>query len=274
MSLTVTSIFLGTLTLGFYGIWLIYSLGTRKARNSPPTPKHAFSRQIPDTVPGESRRPKLSASGRVVVLFACPAGLIGLGVTWATLHRLLEDRRYDQAPTATAVIVNPRRRASDAVQYEFAVAGQVYQGATHDKIRAARTLPVHYLASNPTSNRPVETPIPVSIALLIPLLFDVVFLWLLRKLSRDHALARRGRLTTGIVVGYAGNKAPGAQSLVTIFYDFLNTRENVLRGRSIVANYTPQGPYYLTALGSGVEVFYLPEHPERNALRASLTWEI
>jgi hypothetical protein len=91
-------------------------------------------------------------------------------------------------------------------------------------------------------------------------------------LRRDYVLVRRGRLTIGIVVGYAGNKAPG--SLVTTFYDFLNAQGAVTRGHSILTNYTFQGPYYRTAVGSGAEVFYLAESPERNALKWSLSWEV
>jgi hypothetical protein len=271
---TAVLIFFGSLIVGFVGVWLLYSLGTRDARNSLATPSHAFSRQVPDTAPGRSQRPKLAANGRVMVFFACPAGLVGLAISWATVHKLLEDRRYEQAPTATAAIVNPKRRASDAVRYQFEVAGQAFQGVTNDKTRAAKTITVHYLASNPASNRPVETPFPVTIALLPPVVFDVAFLWLVWKLRRDYVLVRRGRLTTGIVVGYAGNKAPGVQSLVTTFYDFLNAQGAVTRGHSILPNYTVRGPYYQTAVGSGVEVFYIPESPERNALKWSLSWEV
>ncbi len=208
------------------------------------------------------------------MFFACPAGLLSLAISWATVHKLLEDRRYEQAPTATAVIINRKRRASDAVRYQFEVAGQDFQGVTNDNIRSAKTITVHYLASNPANNRPVETPFPVTIALLPPVVFGVPFLWLVWKLRRDYVLVRRGRLTIGIVVGYAGNKAPGMQSMVTTFYDFLNTQGAVTRGHSILANYAFRGPYYRTAVGSGVEVLYLPESPERNALKWSLSWEV
>lgn len=268
-------IFFGSLILGFVGVWLLYSLGTRGARNSPATPAHAFSRQVADTAPEQSRRPKLAANGRVMVFFACPTGLLGLAISWATVHKLLEDHRYEQAPTATAAIVNPKRRASDAVRYQFEVAGQAFQGFTNERIGAARKITVHYLASNPASNRPVETPFPVSVALLPPVVFDAAFLWLVWKLRRDYVLVRRGWVTMGIVVGFSGNnKAPGLQSLVTTFYDFLDGQGTVTRGHSILAHYTGRGPYYQTAVGSGVEVFYMPESPERNALRGSLSWEV
>ena len=240
---TAVLIFFGSLALGFVGVWLLYSLGTRGARNSPATPAHAFSREVPDTAPGQSQRPKLSANGRVMVFFAFPAGLIGLAISWATVHRLLEDHRHEQAPTATAATVNHKRRASDAI--------------------------------NPASNRPLETSLPLSVALLPPAVFDVAFLWLVWKLRRDYVLIRRGRLSMGIVVGFAGNnKAPGLQSLVTTFYDFLDAQGTVRRGHSILAHYTGRGPYCHTAVGSGVEVFYMLESPERNALRGSLSWDV
>ena len=267
-------IFFGSLILGFVGVWFLYSLSTREARNTPATPAHAFTRQVPDTTPGQSQRPKLAAIGRVMVLFACPAGLVGLIVTWATAHKLMEDHRYEQAPTASAVIVNPKRRPADAVRYQFEVAGHEFHGVTNDKIGAAKTITVHYLDSNPANNRPVETPFPVSIALLLPLVFDVAFLWLVWKLRRDYVLVSRGRLTTGIVVGYGGDTAPGIQSMVTTFYDFLDARGAVTRGHSILVNYTLRGPYYRTMSGWGVEVFYLPESPQRNALKWSLSWEV
>lgn len=40
------------------------------------------------------------------------------------------------------------------------------------------------------------------------------------------------------------------------------------------AAYTFRGPCYRTVLGSGVEVLYLPESPERNALKWSMSWEV
>jgi hypothetical protein len=264
MPTAILLIFFGYLTLGPVGVWLLYSLVTRKAKNSPATPLYAFSRQIPDTAPGQSQRLKLSANGRVLVVFACSFGLVGLAISWATVHKLLEDRRYEQAPTATAVIINSTRRASDAVRYRFEVAGQGFQGVTHDKIGAAKTITVHYLASNPGSNRPVETPFPVTMALLPPVVVDVLILWLVWKLRRDYVLVRRGRLTIGIVVGCAG----------TTFYDFLNAQGAVTRGHSVLAANTRRGPYYRAVVGLGVEVFYLPESPERSALKWSLSWEV
>ena len=205
----VLLIYFGSLALGLALVRWLYSLSTRAARDAPATSPQAFSRQVPDTTPGASQRPRLTANGRVMLLFACPAAVLALLISWATINKLLADR-----------------------------------------------------------HPPVARPLPV----LPALVFDGAFLWLAWKLRRDYQLARNGRLTTAIVVGYGGSQGP-ARSLVTVFYDFLSGDGVVTRGHSIVSNYTLRSPYYQTAIGAGAQVFYLPDRPERNALRASLAWD-
>ncbi len=202
-------IFFGALALSFLGVYALWAHGNRKASSSPLTLSHAFSREIPETTPGLSARPSLTSGGRIVVIFAWIAGLIGVGVTWATLHGLLEGR---------------------LAQAHF----------------------------------------PVSIALLIPGLLDLACLLQVWKLRRDYVLVKTGRLTIGKVVGYG---SASGQSVLTC-YDFPNAHGGVTRGRSVLSNYTAASPYLQTALGSGVEVFYLADEPERNGLKWSLCWEV
>jgi hypothetical protein len=54
-----------------------------------------------------------------------------------------------------------------------------------------------------------------------------------------------------------------------VYYDFLNDRSDVTRGKS----WLPV-PYSLRVFsGSSVQVLYLPDHLERNALNQSICWQ-
>jgi hypothetical protein len=115
------------------------------------------------------------------------------------------------------------------------------------------------------------SPLPVAVALLAPLLFDVAFVVLALKLRRDYLLVKRGTLTTGKVVGYAFGSSGYS---VLAYYDFPDAQGAVRRGSSFLSNYTNASAYLKTALGSGAEVFYLAAKPERNGLKLGLWWSL
>ncbi len=197
------ALFLGVMALGTLGICGLLSRATRGARSAAPTEASSFSREVPESQPGALARPHLSPGGRIALMFACLAAVLGVGITTATL-------------------------ASIAV-----------------------------------------SPLPVPVALLAPLIFDVAFLVLALKLRRDYVLVKRGRLTTGKVVGYAFGSSGYS---VLAYYDFPDARGTVRRGSSFLSNYTSASAYLRTAPGSGAEVFYLAEQPERNGLKLGLWW--
>jgi hypothetical protein len=115
------------------------------------------------------------------------------------------------------------------------------------------------------------SPVPVSIALLPALVFDLAFLVLALKLRRDYVLGRYRRLTRGKVVGYAfGSRGYS----VLAYYDFPDAQGAVTRGSSFLANYTSASAYLKTAPGAGVEVLYLTDKPQRNALKLGLWWMV
>jgi hypothetical protein len=91
----------------------------------------------------------------------------------------------------------------------------------------------------------------------------------MRKLWRDYALIRRGRLTAGVLLGYVGNtNAPWRRA--DAYYDFMDDRGNVTRGHSMLG----YAGFGRAMTGSFVEVVYLPGKVRRNALLGSLCWEV
>jgi hypothetical protein len=97
---------------------------------------------------------------------------------------------------------------------------------------------------------------------------DVAVALVVRVLERDHTLVKNGRLIRGRVVALldSGN-------LGVVYYDFPDDRGGVTRGRSTLSARAPKSPYWQTAVGSGVDVLYLPGSSQRNALALSLCWE-
>jgi hypothetical protein len=199
------ALFFGIMVLGALGICGLLRRETRSARSAASTAASAFSREVPESQPGALARPYLSGGGRIALMFACVAAVLGVAVTAATLASI------------------------------------------------------------------ASSPLPVSIALLAPLLFGAAFVALALKLRRDYVLVKRGRLTTGKVVGYAFGSTGYS---VLAYYDFPTARGEVTRGSCFLANYTRASPFLSTAVGSGVEVFYLQEQPARNGLRRGLWWTV
>ncbi|MBV8208919.1 MAG: hypothetical protein JOY55_02400 [Mycobacterium sp.] len=97
---------------------------------------------------------------------------------------------------------------------------------------------------------------------------DLAVVLVARRLRRDHMLVKEGRLATGIVVQYV----PQGGYVLT-YYDF-PCADQVLRGQSMLDARTTGSPYFRTAKGAGVEVFYLPQNPRLNALSLSLCWQL
>jgi hypothetical protein len=54
----------------------------------------------------------------------------------------------------------------------------------------------------------------------------------------------------------------------------LPTGGAVVRGCALLSSYSMASPFFKTALGSVVEVFYLPDNPKCNGLRLALLWEL
>ncbi|HUA89306.1 MAG TPA: hypothetical protein VL994_07715, partial [Steroidobacteraceae bacterium] len=171
-----------------------------------------------------------------------------------TLQVFSTELRYRDAPQVSALIANPRRRASEPARYEFEVDGRHYGGTADTRVGLA-SLPVQYLAADPARNRPAPPPYPVAASLLLPLLFVLPFVWLLRKLVRDYRLVRDGRMTTAIVVGFGGvgeQASAGAIGyLVPVVYDFMDLQGRVVRGHSMISNAAPGNPGFRTASGLG-----------------------
>jgi hypothetical protein len=84
----------------------------------------------------------------------------------------------------------------------------------------------------------------------------------LRQLRGGYVLATTGRRTTGIVVG----TLPEIKFSAWVYYDFLNDRSEVTRGKS----WLPVSYSLRVCSGSLVQVLYLPDHLKRNALKQSI----
>jgi hypothetical protein len=139
---------------------------------------------------------------------------------------------------------------------QFRVDGQTYQGnsnlPTLDALANAhksKGLEVFYLPSDPTINRAAEAKILPLLTGLLPLSFLALIVVIpLGQLRGDYVLATTGRHTTGIVVGVV----PGTKLSASVYYDFLNDRSEVTRGKS----WLPV-PYSLRVFsGSSVQVLW------------------
>jgi hypothetical protein len=156
---------------------------------------------------------------------------------------------------------------------QFRVDGQTYQGnsnlPTLDALANAhksKGLEVFYLPSDPTINRAAgEKIVPLLIGLL-PLSFLALIVVIpLGQLRGDYVLATTGRRTTGIVVAIL----PGTKLSALVYYDFLDDQSEVTRGKSWLP--VPYSSKIFS--GSSVQVLYLSERLERNALKQSICWQ-
>jgi hypothetical protein len=249
-------------------LWVWRSMG-RKVRNAPRTPESAFRPGSSGAALDLADRLRLSSTGLAVLVFGIPVGLIALGLSWGTGHRLLEDYRSEQAPQSSAVIIDRGHGRSRQVRYRFEVDGRVYEGSTADDVGSGKRIAVRYLASDPSRNWPVKPAFPISVALLMPAMLDGIFLWLMWKLWRDYLLITKGHLTLGILLGYVGNTG-APWRLADAYYDFIDNRRYVTRGHSMLG----YAGFSRAIAGSMVEVVYLPDNIGRNALRGSLCWEV
>jgi hypothetical protein len=246
-----------------------------KVRNTPLTPSDVLRKYASQTQPSESVQSRLTSGGYVLVIFAVVFGLLWAGVTFATLHKFVVDERFaktGQTITAT-VLSTSSSRHGHIVRYEFQVDGQAYRGAAYVQTlrslanaRKSKGIEVTYLPSDPATNRAAEEKnLPIFIGLLPVAMLALFFVMFASQLRRDFVLARDGRLTTGIAVGVV----PGLKHSTWIHYDFLNDRGGVTRGKSSLSVLYSSN----VAVGSSVEVVYLPDSPERNALKQSLRWQ-
>jgi Protein of unknown function (DUF3592) len=246
-------------------------LAILKIRNTPLTPTDVLRRQEPPPQPMEPRRPRLIGGGYGMMIVAGVMGIVCAGVTYATLQRFNVDQRFakeGQTITGTVLSTSQARR-EHTVRYEFRINGQAYQGAGNvpklrswTNARKSKEIEVSYLASDPATNRPAdETNLPLLIGLAPPAFLALMVFILLSQLRRSFVLVTTGRLTNGIVAGVR----PGSKSSTWVYYDFLNDQGVVTRGKSSILSWK-------VAIGSSVEVLYLPDNPERNSLRQSMYW--
>lgn len=107
MSAVTTAVLLliGVLAAGLCLVLALALRPVRRAQSSPLTSLEVFRSWTAATIADAPRHPKLSPNGRVAALFACAYGLVGLGVSWATLHRLIEDYHTHQLPAPAMVAV-------------------------------------------------------------------------------------------------------------------------------------------------------------------------
>jgi hypothetical protein len=259
----------------FVAIVLVHRLfAIFKVRNTPLTPSDVLRKYASQTQPNESVQPCLTSGGYVLVMFAVVVGLLWAGVTVATLHKFVVDDRFAKAgQTITATVLSTSSRHEHIVQYEFQIDGQTYRGTGNvptmrslANARKSKKIEVIYLHSDPATNRAAEEKnLPILIGLLPVALLALFFFMFVSQLRSDFVLARDGRLTTGIAVGVV----PGLKYSTWIHCDFLNHRGDVTRGKSSLS-----APYSSNVVsGSPVEVVYLPDSPERNALKQSLRWQ-
>jgi hypothetical protein len=240
-------------------------------RNTPLTPTDVLRKPEPQPQPMDPRRPRLTGGGYGVMIIAGVMGIVGAGVAYATLHKFKVDQRFaKEGQTITGTLLSTSAaRHGHSVRYEFRINGQAYQGAGNvsklrswTNVRKSKEIEISYLASDPAINRPAdETNLPMLIGLAPPAFLALMVFLLLRQLRRDFVLATTGRLTNGIVIGVRA----GSKSSRWVYYDFLNDQGVVTRGKSSI-------PSWKVVLGSSLEVFYLPDNPERNSLRQSMYW--
>lgn len=247
----------------------------REIRNSPLTPAEAFRKYKPPVGPAEPTRPRLTYRGRWGAILVAVFGLAWAGATFAVLHKLAMAVRLaeaGQSVTAT-VLSTPRLPRNSSVRYEFQVDGHTYAGfGDKTNMRPPRYLgksfevDVSYLPSDPTTNMPAgESPLPGLAALLPCACLALVAFIPARQLRRDLALARTGRLTTGIVVGVGS----GQRSYeMWVYYDFADDQGGVTRG-----NASLRGDYWQAAAGSPIEVSYLPGNAALNNLKPAMYWQ-
>jgi hypothetical protein len=242
-------------------------------RNAPLTSRDAFGHHEFELQPDELAPVRLTAVGRGITILSVVFGIVAVGVTLATLHRLQMDHRFAQAGTDISAVVlgTSKNGHRHVVEYEFRVGNRTYRGSgdvptlrSQMNARRSAEMSVRYLPSDPSINRPAEErDLPVAVGAIAPAMMDAFVLFLVWHLRRDYVLARIGRHTSGVVVGVM-SQPHGA----LIFYDFLNGREQVARSKSGLSF-----PYVSQAsVGSRVEVLYLPDEPERNGLKLSLCW--
>jgi hypothetical protein len=245
-----------------------------KIRNTPLTRADTFLEHDSQSQPTQSVRPRLTSIGHTAVIFAVVMGTLLAGLAYANLHMFaVHDRLAKAGQTITANVLSTSKHHGYLVQYEFRLDGQTYQGnsnlPTLDALANAhksKGLEVLYLPSDPTINRAAEEKILPLLIGLLPLSFLALIVVIpVRQLRRDFVLVKIGRLTTGIVVGVL----PGRRFSTSVYYDFLNDRRDVTRDKS----WLPV-PYSLKVFsGSSVQVLYLPDHPEWNALKQSICWQ-
>ena len=243
-----------------------------KIKNTPLTPSDVLRKQEPPPQPMEPRRPRLIGGGYGIMIVAGVMGIVCAGVTYATIQKFKVDQRFTkEGQTITGTLLNASAtRHGHTVRYEFRINSQVYQGAGNiPKLRSwanahkSKEIEISYLASDPAINRPAdETNLPMLIGLAPPAFLALIVFLLLSQLWRNFVLATAGRLTNGIVVGIR----PGSKSSTWVYYDFLNDQGVATRGKSPILSWK-------VALGSEVEVLYLPDDPERNSLRQSMYWQ-
>jgi hypothetical protein len=245
-----------------------------KTRNTPLTLADAFLKHDSQNQRTESVRPRLTSIGHIAVTFAVVMGTLLAGLAYANLYMFaVHDRLAKAGQRITANVLSTSKHHGYLVRYEFRVDGQTYQGnsnlPTLDALANAhksKGLEVLYLPSDPTINGAAEEKIFPLLIGLLPLSFLALIVVIpLGQLRGDYVLAMTGRRTTGIVVGIL----PGTKLSASVYYDFLNDRSAVTRGKS----WLPV-PYSLKVFsGSSVQVLYLPDHPERNALKQSICWQ-
>ena len=246
-----------------------------KIRNTPLTPADVFRKYHSVNEPPQAAQSALTYSGRWAVILTAVWGLIWAGVTVAALHSFLMDYRFaNEAQTVTGTVLSTRGpREYSNVQYEFQLNGTTYRGFGDDRnIRSHRyagkpaQLDVSYLPSDPTRNRPAgERPLNIFQGLLPCAVLALIAFVPARRLRRDLMLARKGRPTTGIVVGILSGRRSYSMS---IYYDFLDDQAGVTRGNSSL-----RGDYWQAAAGSPIAVLYLPGNPALNNLKLAMYWK-
>jgi hypothetical protein len=267
------------LLVGFLAMRRIF--GIWKIRDTPLTPIEDFRKHDSQIEPSEPIRPRLTSLGRQAIIWTVVLAIVGAGLSYAVLHAFAVNDRYArEGQLATATVLRaPLSPQDHRVRYEFQVNGETYEGfAEATKLRTlksaskSRELAVHYLASDPSVNRPaIEKNFPILLGLICPGIMDFSFLYVLWYLRRNFVLAKVGRLTTGIVVGILPN-----QYGPFVYYDFQNDNDEVARGMSwLPTAYAQKAGIYgwKTGLGSGIAVLYLPGNPKLNALKGSMRWQ-
>jgi hypothetical protein len=84
------ALFFGVMALGALGVYGLIRRATRGARSAAPTAPSAFSREVPDSHPGTLAHPRLSPGGRVAVMFASVAVVLGVAITAVTLASIAQ----------------------------------------------------------------------------------------------------------------------------------------------------------------------------------------